>query len=801
MNLTRLFDDRGAVVTLTREIGRGGEGLVAETADPSLVAKVYLGAVDAEKVAKLSAMQRLASADLLRVAAWPIRTLHSRSAGGPMVGFLQPRIVGHREIHQLYSPVQRRQHFPDTDWSFLLHVAMNCAAGIETVHAAGQVVGDLNQSGILVARDGTVRLIDCDSFQIAAGSSKFRCVVGVPLFTPPELQGRSFRNIDRTPSHDCFGLAVIIFQLMFMGRHPFAGRYSGGGEMPIERAISERRFVFSRQAAKFQMMPPPHALALDALPSELAAMFERAFALDTNGNGRPSAEEWRLAIARSKNRLARCHTDSSHIHYNGLAYCPWCRIEQGGGPAFFTSVSATLTFEGAFNFAAVWARIQAVRLPPPPEAFIWPTPPKNIAGAPIPTDARWEDLGALRPEPVAPFSEVQPLPAIPIFEAEVIPDDPVFEPQPIPEIPEYVPDTFVAEVDAMYRKSGNKLLRFFFPGSPAYQIARQLAERKSREHRRKWAAEASLAQRERELTCARNELQQTRCAEETERLKKLRIGLAERNNRRYSEWQQEVARIEGLRVEIESRNRAARAKWVHDTEIYRTKKAAYDQQLAEIQRRKAKRQTERQQRQARFEGLASQMENISREWLNSARALRAEFDVTFRQLATAKGEYEELRREFDRRKVELEMNQRELQMRDHLQSALIDEANIPGVGRKRKAALAAYNIETAFDISETSVRDVWGFGDHAVAQLLAWRDDVAGQFHFDMSKGISPGELRSLHMSFHARKTALQRELTAGEERLQEIAGRGERRLMDLLTQARALIVPLAQAEADVAIS
>ena len=43
--------------------------------------------------------------------------------------------------------------------------------------------------------------------------------------------------------HDAFGLAVLIFQILFMGRHPYSGHFLGSGEMPIERAIREHRFA------------------------------------------------------------------------------------------------------------------------------------------------------------------------------------------------------------------------------------------------------------------------------------------------------------------------------------------------------------------------------------------------------------------------------------------------------------------------------------------------------------------------------------------------------------------------------
>ena len=83
-----------------------------------------------------------------------------------------------------------------------------------------------------------------DSFQVSADGKTYRCEGGFPEYTPPELQGVAFRDVDRAQDHDCFGLAIVIFQLLFMGRHPFSGAYLGAGEMPLERAIREFRFAY-----------------------------------------------------------------------------------------------------------------------------------------------------------------------------------------------------------------------------------------------------------------------------------------------------------------------------------------------------------------------------------------------------------------------------------------------------------------------------------------------------------------------------------------------------------------------------
>ena len=118
------------------------------------------------------------------------------------------------------------KHFPEVDFRFLIHTATNIARAFAIVHEHGHVVGDVSRSehDLLVGPDGTVMLIDCNLFQISA-AELFTCDVGVPLFTPPELQSENFRGLRRTANHDRFGVAVLLFHLLFMGRHPFAGRY------------------------------------------------------------------------------------------------------------------------------------------------------------------------------------------------------------------------------------------------------------------------------------------------------------------------------------------------------------------------------------------------------------------------------------------------------------------------------------------------------------------------------------------------------------------------------------------------
>jgi DNA-binding helix-hairpin-helix protein with protein kinase domain len=153
-----------------------------------------------------------------------------------------------------------------------------------------------------------VRFIDCDSFQITSGDRTFPCPVGTPHFTPPELQGKQLRNTPRQAEHDLFGLAVLLFHLIFVGRHPFAGRYRGAGDLTVERAIAERRFAFSRDRGATRVDPPPASLLLEDIPPALGELFERAFRKGSSGaEPRPTAVEFASSstCCSSSSRFAR----------------------------------------------------------------------------------------------------------------------------------------------------------------------------------------------------------------------------------------------------------------------------------------------------------------------------------------------------------------------------------------------------------------------------------------------------------------------------------------------------------------
>lgn len=322
-----LLNSKRERVLLGAELGRGGEGAVFSLdGDATVAAKIYLSGRADERREKILAMVAGRWSERSPNVAFPIDVLFDTSQR--FVGFTMRCIDKQKPIHSLYSPTSRKTEFPKANFRFLIRVALNIARCVANVHSTGCVIGDINHSGILVAEDATVTLIDCDSFQVATPSRLFPCKVGVPEFTPPELQGKRLSDIKRSANHDAFGLAVLLFNLLFMGRHPFAGRYAGRDDLSMEKAIAEYRFAYSARKSETLMSPPPHVPTLADIPKKLADAFELSFGPVGTTGQRPTSAEWVTLISEAEKDVVQCTKSSAHQHFSGAKTCPWCAMEK-----------------------------------------------------------------------------------------------------------------------------------------------------------------------------------------------------------------------------------------------------------------------------------------------------------------------------------------------------------------------------------------------------------------------------------------------------------------------------------------
>ncbi|MEY2472465.1 MAG: hypothetical protein QOK28_1794 [Actinomycetota bacterium] len=325
---------RADELVLGSKLGAGGEADVYELrGEPKLAVKLYR-APRAARAAKLRLMieHPPPAASGARLA-WPRELVVD--SDGAVRGFVMDRFDPKcfRPIHQLYNPKTRRQVAPGFNTRYLMHTAGNLATAIAAVHATGAVVGDLNESNVLVDAQATVALVDCDSFQVTdADGVVHPCPVAKPEFTAPELHGRDLQTRERRASADLFALAVLVLLLLREGRHPFAGAWRGAGQPPDLAAHARRRRLPARWR---RLAPAPFALPWRSLPWRVRLLGRVALtappALDRL---RPQATAWTRALGRAEHRLLPCRRSAQHLSVGRVRAwrCPWCALVDAGIP-------------------------------------------------------------------------------------------------------------------------------------------------------------------------------------------------------------------------------------------------------------------------------------------------------------------------------------------------------------------------------------------------------------------------------------------------------------------------------------
>jgi serine/threonine protein kinase len=368
----------GRRITPGERIGGGGEAeIFAVREDRTLALKRYTQPTP-ERQAKVALMTAKPPATTNGSGghvfiAWP--TEMSFADGGAFEGFVMPRIDSRSatEVFALYNPQSRHQQAPAFTWRYLLRTARNVAIAVRSLHARGYVIGDLNESNVLVTGKALVTIVDCDSMQVKAPDGRvFRSLVGKPEYIAPELVGKNLARTDRTPPSDNFALSVLIYLLLMEGVHPFHGKWTGRGELPpLPDRIKRGLYAHSGDR---RLTPPPTSLPFSTLPPELQALFRDAFRSGVKPTARPTPDHWNAALARVDDRLQTCRHNRHHVYGGHLNACPWCE------------------------------RIRRHRLPDP---FPGPTTP----GSPTPT-----------PRPPTPRPQAPPIPqAPPTWAAPVAP--------------------------------------------------------------------------------------------------------------------------------------------------------------------------------------------------------------------------------------------------------------------------------------------------------------------------------------------------------------------------------------------
>jgi DNA-binding helix-hairpin-helix protein with protein kinase domain len=333
---------QGRALDLGHRLDEGGEGVVYEVSSTdsgstALVAKLLLQPAAPEEVMDRLAslvrrgrsprMARLLAGEPRRVA-WPVTTVQvipRRPTAERLHGYLMPDMRRwYVPLTYLLRPGLRADELPDARWDISLAASARLAGLVADVHEAGYVIGDLKPENLWVDKAGNVGISDVDSFQFADASGTFLCRARTPDYTAPECIISP--DVLPAPSSDDFVLAVLIYQLLMDGLHPFYGIPADGSRyVSIDDNIVHGR---ARLVRLDSVQVIPGAPPFSVLPRRLRGLFARCFgdAGRTGANPRPTATEWAglLVAERAEGRLRTCCTDPRHVYTAERPWCPWC---------------------------------------------------------------------------------------------------------------------------------------------------------------------------------------------------------------------------------------------------------------------------------------------------------------------------------------------------------------------------------------------------------------------------------------------------------------------------------------------
>lgn len=334
-------------------IATGGEARIYEVSnDPNLVAKIYKPGKAAPELEKKLKVMVNHPVNNTGDVAWPVDILYDNS--DKFVGFVMQQAKNSTKLRDIYLYNNRKQM-----WGYYVRIALNLAVAVHNVHEVNQTIGALNPDNILVDKQrGNITLIDTDSYHIRDPESQhlYRCGVGMPEIIAPEIQGVDFSVIDEQKSFnehtDNFSLAVLIFQLLMNGGHPFGYEVNSTSSksvshfLPIDSIKNGLSPYFKREMNVdiLGLEIPPYVPEMDGVPDYVRVLFKRAFVDGyTNHDTRPSAQEWITALSRLEHNLKICGKNPQHEYYGGTAECPWCKVDKKVGSATsgnFSSLSS-----------------------------------------------------------------------------------------------------------------------------------------------------------------------------------------------------------------------------------------------------------------------------------------------------------------------------------------------------------------------------------------------------------------------------------------------------------------------------
>lgn len=312
-------------------VGQGGAGkiyLLNDARYPDTVAKIFHQADQCER-AKIQAMLDAppdgiwmqSNGGHIPVLSWPTYLLENEQ--GQAIGYLMP-YVDTRLTVPMNTYIDEIDSLPEHDQSISLRVAVarNLAAALAALHEKRDYFIDLKPQNILIYKEsGNVCLLDCDGYAIGGGKYPARQYSSQYLMPEILINRVEPQALALNDHQDRFALAVLIFQILDYGVHPFQGVPH---DQSIENANTDefaKRGWYAYGLTPNPNVSPARQSIHEYWDAEIRQLFDRAFTAKRPSQ-RPTATEWREhldRLIRSK-AFAKCDrfpNEVVHIHFKG----------------------------------------------------------------------------------------------------------------------------------------------------------------------------------------------------------------------------------------------------------------------------------------------------------------------------------------------------------------------------------------------------------------------------------------------------------------------------------------------------